>query len=375
LRIHQNLIHFIDTVGLSSATEMQFHTGKHQGSTLESRLNQLKKDLLDSRLEKEKQKGLLEMVAGSLDTALICTREEGDIAFLNPSAKKLLGNKSLASFDDLQDVNPVLAGSLGMVTPGYPKVINLDNHVTSIRCFRFLIEKDSYALYTIQNIQREIESHEIESWKKLIRVLTHEIMNSLGPILSLTRSLRKSISSTEKVRSGLETIESTGEGLVRFLDEYKKLYTLPQPEKKRIELSELIEQVRSLFDDEAGKKNASLDTSLPATGINVLADPQQLEQVLLNLLRNALDSLETISQGRILIKAEEKNSRIRIQVEDNGPGIPDTIKDRIFIPFYSTKDHGSGIGLSLSRQIMHNHGGSLTFTSVPGVSTLFTMEF
>ncbi len=375
MRINKTLIGFIDTVGLSSATELQFHERNPALSSLESRLNQLKSEVSQSRFEKQKQKSLLDHVIAAMETGIICFNQENEVVFSNKAAHSILLDKAYSSMDDLMKINPVLAGALEKAKLGTSRVISMPHFKASVRCNDFIIDTQHYALYSIQNIQREVDAQEIESWQKLIRVLTHEIMNSLGPILSLSKSLQKAVDQPGKLVSGLSTIENTGEGLIHFIEEYRKLSTLPPPEKSTFTIADLFGQIKSLFSEECKKEQIQLMVHSEHTNQILQADRHQLELVLINLIKNAMESLRVSPNPLLVLRASGTPGKIRIQVEDNGPGIPENIKDQIFVPFYSTKNEGSGIGLSLSRQIMNNHNGSIQFTSIPGEKTVFDLSF
>jgi signal transduction histidine kinase len=315
------------------------------------------------------------MVVDSMDPGLICINDEGKVIFTNKPARKLLQDLPLITLGDIRKYHPALADAID-TTHGYSgKVASLPSFKASVRCNSFLLGKGEYTLYSIQNIQNEVDAQEAESWQKLIRVLTHEIMNSLGPILSLSKSLKKSAGDQGKLLEGLGTIESTGEGLIHFITEYRKLSMLPPPRKEQLAYPSLFSHVESLFKEECKKWNVDLKVDIADGLPPISADRHQVEQVLINLVRNALESLEGSASAEVSLSANSEAGMVLIRVKDNGPGIPEKIADSIFVPFYSTKKGGSGIGLSLSRQIMLNHGGSLGFESIPGEFTVFLMRF
>ena len=375
LRINKILITFIDSVGLGNATELQFRESYPVLPSLESRLNQLKAEVSNSRFEERKQRSLLDIVVDSMDTGLICINQDREVVFSNKSAHAIMMNKPISHIGELESHLPSLAIALESSKTGTPKIISLPQFKASVRCKHFVLDKGDYSLFSIQNIQREVDAQETESWQKLIRVLTHEIMNSMGPILSLSKSLKNSVSQSDKLVSGLSAIENTGEGLINFIKEYRKLSTLPSPEKKTFPIAHLFNQLESLFSEEFSNSQIQLEVHVENPELELFADQHQVEQILINLIKNASDSLKTSLRGRIRLKAVKISGMILIQVEDNGPGIPDNIRDQIFVPFYSTKTNGTGIGLSLSRQIMNNHDGTIQFSSIPNEKTIFTLSF
>lgn len=375
LRINNTLIDFIDTVGQRNSAELKFHESNPGLSSLKSSLNQLKSEVSQSRLEEQKQKSLLDHVIGALETGIICFNQENELVFSNEAANKILQGKAYTSMDELGRISPVLTTAMNRAKSGSSGVIPLPHYKASVRCNGFIIDRQRYALYSIQNIQREVDAQEIESWQKLIRVLTHEIMNSIGPMLSLSKSLKKAVDQPGKIVSGLSTIENTGEGLIHFIEEYRKLSSLPPPEKSSFPITDLFGQMQSLFAEECNKNRIQFEVYAGPVKQPLLADRHQIELVMINLIKNAMDSLKESPEPVLRLSASDENGKIRVQVEDNGPGIPEAIKEQIFVPFYTTKNRGSGIGLSLSRQIMNKHNGSIYFTSIPGKKTVFSLSF
>ena len=214
-----------------------------------------------------------------------------------------------------------------------------------------------------------MDTKELESWIKLIRVLTHEIMNTVAPITSLSQTIlgyfknldgnppsEKIVGNTIK---GLEVINERGTGLIGFVETYRTLTRIPPPEKKTINLKQLLDNTITLIGIDSMDKNIHIDSEVIPTDLEISADKKQISQVLINLVKNSIEALKNSEKGKIKLKGEiNEYSRVQITVFDNGPGIPDDIMDKIFVPFYTTKESGSGIGLSLSRQIMLLHGGS-----------------
>lgn len=375
MRINKTLIDFIDTVGQSSASELQFHERNPGLPSLEARLNQLMSELSRSRFEEQKQKSLLDHVIDTMETGIICLNQMEEVVFSNKAARSILQDKSFSGMDELEKISPQLAEALKTSTPGTSRVIPLPRYKASVSCNDFRIDQQQYSLYSIHNIQQEVDAQEVESWQKLIRVLTHEIMNSLGPILSLSKSLKNKVDQPGKMISGLSTIENTGEGLIHFIGEYRKLSTLPDPRKSSFRVAGLFGQMEALFAEECNKDQVQFEIHPGDSLLDLYADQHQVELVMINLIRNALESLKTQPHPVLELWASEASGRLRIEVRDNGPGIPDEIREQIFVPFYSTRTKGSGIGLSLSRQIMNKHEGSIHFTSIPGKETVFCLDF
>jgi len=260
----------------------------------------------------------------------------------------------------------------------------------SLKASSFKTHDEELVLLSIQDIRNELDEKELDSWMKLIRVLMHEIMNSIAPITSLSESLsqlftiggrevlpevvdEKTIRTTVR---GLNVIGEQGNGLIRFVESYRKLTRLPKPEKKLFRAESLVNRIKVLYFSLENSDRVKLSVAVNPSDLNLFADEDLVAQVLLNLLKNALQAVNGQEAGniRILVDVAATN-RPEICVADNGPGIPTEILEQIFVPFFTTRENGSGIGLSLSRQIMRLHGGSLQVRSVPEKETVFCMIF
>lgn len=383
---------FIDSIGREETPEIQFGTGKTLFRKLKERSNSIKQAMNARRLEKEKDERILIHVINSADPGLICFNSRGELVFVNESARELVGKRDLSHIDDIKAINKKLWVNLDEVKTGSPRVLRLimeqqgedglnSEKLLSIRLKEVKIFDEYYRLFSLQDIQEELHKNESDSWQKIIRVLTHEIMNAVSPMLSLSKSMQSRIKAengkeSEKIRDGLRMIETTGKGLLEFVEEYRRLSLLPPPKKKKLRLNEALEGILLMFEDEAREKNIQLILELDKSGEAVSADPQQFEMVLLNLLRNSFDSFTDARRDKqIKIRTQRKEDRMHIIVEDNGSGIVEELIDQVFVPFFSTKDQGSGIGLSLVRQVMNKHEGSIHLESVSGKGTLVTLVF
>jgi signal transduction histidine kinase len=252
------------------------------------------------------------------------------------------------------------------------------------------IRGNTVKLVTLQNIQTELQKQELEAWQNLTRVLRHEIMNSITPISSLTSTLREILEQdlikkedtyelkpegADDLREGLTTIESRSKGLIKFIDAYREYTSVPQPKLKSIRIKDLIEKVAQLLRPEFKKTSIQFTYKSDSEYLTIQADEEMIEQVLINLIKNAIEALENVPNGKIVLTGTVNDNVVIIEVTDNGPGIIPEAIERIFIPFFTTKKSGSGIGLALSRQIMQMHNGSLTVKSEPDVKTTFTLNF
>lgn len=233
-------------------------------------------------------------------------------------------------------------------------------------------------IFAINDINSELDDKEIESWMRLTRVLTHEIMNSVTPITSLSETLLSLHKNADKdIRSGLEVISSTGKGLIEFVESYRKFTHLPTPQPSLFYAVSLAERIVHLTQSYKKQANIRIILEIEPSDLIVYADEKLITQVMLNLVKNAMQSIGNTPDGFIQIKGYSNDDEsVSLEIKDNGPGISSEMADHIFIPFFTTKEGGSGIGLSISRQIMRLHGGTLTLKSSPSKKeTSFILTF
>jgi two-component system nitrogen regulation sensor histidine kinase NtrY len=344
-----------------------------------------------TRAEKEAHFRYLQTVVQHVGIGLISYLPDGRIGLINSAAKKIFSIPHLNNLDELQKIDPQIPKAIKKVKPGEKTLLKLmlnnDQIQLAVSATQFQIQEKNYTLISLQNIGQELEENELESWQKLIRVLTHEIMNSVTPISSLAGTihniLTSDITSThtqsdelDDVKSALETIQKRSDGLLNFVNTYRKLTKLPRPDFKIFKISHLFSQISQLMQPRVDEKHIKFNASVHPESMELTADSDMIEQVLINLLINAIQAVENNKDAEINLKAWiDGYGKITIEVTDNGPGIPDDVVDKIFIPFFTTKKEGSGIGLSLSKQIMRLHNGAISVNSVPGKRTVFTLHF
>jgi len=389
-RTNRDLARFFDSVRFDDFS--QTFRGRGPGgsfSGLHAALARVIAAFRAARADKEEQALYLQTVVQHVGIGLLVFQSDGEIELVNNAARRLLKVPILKNLRHLEEAHPGLAATLLGLKPrdrGLVKVEAGDEQLQLLlHAAEFKQRGRDFTLVSIQDIRGELEEREIEAWQKLIRVLTHEIMNSMTPISSLATTVEELIdrmptggepASLEDIRGALRTIQRRSEGLLHFVDGYRNLARVPKPDLKFFPASDLFAQVGQLLQvrlDECGGRLESV--SNPAR-LEVLADPALLEQVLINLVLNACDAVRGQSHPRIEIAASlDDRGRPVIQVRDNGVGIAAENLDKVFVPFFSTKEGGSGIGLSVSRQIMRLHGGSISVTSKPGLETVFTLRF
>jgi len=259
----------------------------------------------------------------------------------------------------------------------------------SIYATGFVLHKQQLMLVAMQDIQGALEEKEMKSWQNLIRVLTHEIMNSITPIASLASTahgllkdereceLPESLNETiGDVRHALNTIEKRSKGLLTFIENYRKLTRIPKPDFKIVSVKDLFERVEHLMKDQFQAHSIEFKKQIDPLSLSLTADQALIEQVLINLCKNAVEALNGVARPKIKLKAgTDAHGNPVIKVIDNGRGIPEDVAGRIFIPFFTTRQQGSGIGLSLSRQIIRLHKGTIGVTSTPNEKTVFKLRF
>jgi len=360
----------------------------YQGlNKVNSQIQQLK---IEGRQQEQYFQTLLEHVA----MGIVTFNSRGFVLHANSAAKKMLGIRVLTHINQLERINRNLFQTVQNIKPFEQRLVTMSTELgttdLSIKSTSIRTKNDELMLLSIQDIRNELDEKELDSWMKLIRVLMHEIMNSIAPITSLAESLSKFFTIKDRqvlpeeidekiigmTVHGLNVINEQGKGLMQFVESYRKLTRLPKPNKNSFRVEELINRIKVLYLSLENSDLVILKVSINPPDMELVADEKLISQVLINLTKNALQANEMNPEGKIQITAGfNAEHRPEIRVADNGPGIPDEIIEQIFVPFFTTRENGSGIGLSLSRQIMRLHGGSLQAKSVPGRETVFSLIF
>ncbi len=354
-------------------------------------INDVMEAFRKARSEKEESWQYLNTVVQQVRTGILSFDHEGNIQLINANAKRYIGNTTIKNIRELIDSNPRLYYSINAVEAGKSTLYKESNELQiTIQCTELRIRGVDIKLITLQNIQGELQKQEAEAWQNLTRVLRHEIMNSITPISSLTSTLREILEhdlkkkddhfelndeTTTDLKDGLATIENRSKGLIKFIDAYREYTSLPKPVFKTVLLKELVDKVATLMKEELKRTNIAFKVSCASDYLSIQADEEMIEQVLINLLKNAKEALHETANATLELKVYQQDNAIKIDILDNGPGIIKEAIENIFVPFYTTKRSGSGIGLSLSRQIMQLHNGSISVVSEPDVRTVFTLKF
>lgn len=320
------------------------------------------------------------------------TEDNQDVSLLNEAAKELFAKPFIKSLATLKTIDDSLYNTILELESGEKslykytrnnQIINL-----SISAKEIKLGDELYKLVSFQNINIELDEKELESWQKLIRVLTHEIKNSAIPISTLTEVVNQLITDQdgelrdlskldeedlEDLKIGINTVEKRSKGLVKFVNAYGELARVPEPNLKKINLKPLIEDILTLLEADFKSKNIKIINKVEDIFLEI--DPELIEQVVINILKNAKEALIDRQNPAILLTSEKNVGATVLSIKDNGSGIDDQVLENIFIPFFTTKKEGSGIGLSLSRQIMRAHKGNITVSSSTGEGTEFKLIF
>ena len=384
-RTNRDLTLFLESIKFEDDT-LVFKKGSDDSfQKLYDEFNRIIGELSKIKAAKEVEHQYFLNTVTHVPSGLISFDETGHIEIFNTAAEELLNISWLRNIKDLNGLHPGLGDQILQIESGKYDVIKVkirnELNALLVRVAEFKLEKNRIKLVSIQNIRPELEKEEIVAWQKLIRVLTHEIINSVSPISLLSASLikdleAKDINGTQVSTSlaSLKAIQKRSDGLKRFVENYKSIAQVPEPKFSTFGIKELIEQVHILMKRDLEKFAIDFSFSVLPESLMLTADEKLLEQVLINLVKNAIQALEYQDNKSIEILAFEINGAPCIQVKDTGPGIAESEIDNIFLPFYTTKPEGSGIGLNLSKQIMRAHKGKLTVESGVG-NTVFSLVF
>jgi signal transduction histidine kinase len=306
-----------------------------------------------------------ESLLNKVNTAVLVTNMQGHIEWMNRAAVLQLGETPQLSGERLT-FQPGDTSVLRIPSPGNrPLEMAADSTI-------FIAGGHEHRLITLKDIHSALERNEMEAWQKLIRVLTHEIMNSITPIISLSETLSERTTDYDVMQQAMQTIHRRSKGLLEFAENYRRLTRLPEPMRTDVPVAQLFADLQKLFPGQ------QVHIALPDPSRTISVDRSQIEQVLINLLKNALEATAATPAPRIDVGASFHTTdgvrRCTITVHDNGEGILPEVLDKIFVPFFTTKSGGSGIGLSLCKQIMTLHGGSIAARSEPGTGTFFTLQ-
>jgi len=351
-------------------------------------LNMIIAKLQKNRLEKEQQFQYLKAVIQQTGMGLLSIKADGEVNLINKSARNMLQLSHLRHMQQLESANRIFSQKLMQMKSGEKGYFDINNQNNSmqvaVNAKEIRLQGEHYRLFTLQNIQSELEEKEMDAWKNLIRVLSHEIMNSVTPISSLAATANLLIgngkdihpSDIDDLRQAMQTIEKRSRGLMQFVQNYRRFARIPEPERQMVPVATLLKRIENLIQQGLEEGGIHFTIWVESENLQLNLDQNLIEQVLLNLLSNAIEAVKNSQRPEIELRAEMDGRSVPvIEIKDNGSGISEEVLPKIFIPFFTTRSQGSGIGLSLSRQIMRLHGGSIRVKSEPGVQTVFSLLF
>lgn len=347
--------------------------------------------------EKEAQFLYLQKILELVDTGILSYEtKSGEVLWMNDAFKKMMQIPYLKTIHSLEKRDEAM----------YQDVISLklrDNKITSVTTDKnttkillsataFQTDDKTYKLIAFQNINEVVDETEAQAWRKLLSVMTHEIMNSIAPISSLADTLNYRLAALSEqptdgtkqispyllddLRLGIETIQKRSEGLLKFAETYRNLNKITTLNLTKVYARDLFENLYQLMEPTLAEKNIELEIILKDPNLQLEADTNLIEQTLINLIVNAIDALKNKTDGKIQLSATTTaQQKVVLKVSDNGSGISEEVMDKIFIPFFSTRKNGSGIGLSLCKQIMMLHKGTIQVQTTEGVGTAFSLQF
>ena len=324
-------------------------------------LNRIKEVLDNAKLQIKEREQYFQLIMECANVGIVVVMENGTVTQTNSKALRIVGMERLSHIDQLRVLSEELCEAMHAVAPNEQRTVRYATEIGEqslvLSCSAMEFDGKMLRVISVGNIHEELDRKEVESWEKLTRILTHEIMNSLAPVTSISHTLLSSSGDAETMRQGLETIHTTSDRLLRFVDSFRAVTRIPTPQKAPFYLSELVAEACSL----TAREGVDVEVCLEPEDTMLYADRALMSQVFVNLLKNATEALlEQEGERKITIHSTiDAEERIQIEFTNSGSAIPAEVAENIFTPFFTTKTDGSGIGLAVSRQIVRLHGGSL----------------
>jgi len=342
--------------------------------------------------ERETQYQYLQKILELVDTGILSYETNtGEVAWMNESLKKMLGIPYLKTIQSMEKRDNALFTEVSSLRPGENKVVSIRRDQNSVKTLlsatAFQTDGHIFKLIAFQNVNEALDENEAKAWQKLLSVMTHEIMNSVAPISSLADTLKNRLhsavqhfeqqpSTVEDLELGINTIKRRSEGLLKFAETYRNLNKITSPSLKKVYVRDLFENLHHLMQPTLEQKNIELEIILKDPNLTLEVDTNLIEQVLINLLVNAIEAVKDEDKPRIILSGYINSiNKTVISIADNGTGMTPAVMENIFIPFFSTKKTGSGIGLSLCKQIMMLHKGNIQVQSEEGKGSIFLLQF
>ena len=394
-RTNREVARFLDAV--SYADYSQRFDFKKEGSGFDS-LGQKFTEIIERMRERgddqESRLRRLRALVEHIPVPLMTLHSDGSITLQNNAARRLFGAEHVTSLRSLRKFGFSFAEAVDNAVPGERQLVKftvegIEYHLT-LAATEIVVTSSRERLISLQDIQSELDATQAEAWEDLVRVLTHEIMNSITPVTSLAKTAADLVDDVvakeargepitddlHDLRSAVSTVARRSDSLTQFVDSYRQITRLAPPEKKRVPIDGLFDEVMRLATAECPRENVEFDSEITPQSLDVYADRDLLEPVLLNLLRNAWQATALVEQPRVSLAAcLNRRNNVVIEVSDNGPGVPEDVAKKIFVPFFTTKERGSGVGLALTRQVMIAHGGFVRLGRNASGGATFSLTF
>ena len=355
-------------------------------------INDVGEMIRKARITRETQLQYLNFIVETVPVGIFITDSNGTIVLSNQKVLDLFKINKIISLHSFKSFYPAIGLAIDNMKVGGKKLVRVKVGENSIKVLinlsSFKVNNDSVFHYTFHDVKSELDENEIKAWQKLIRILNHELMNSITPITTLTHAIKKEITSNTGIKhhdeidertlndilKNANLIEERSQGLIRFINQYRSLTSIKNLEKSEFPVTELFHDINQLFKAEMELKGITFGTEISPSNLNIFADRKLIEQVMINLLKNAIEAMEKSSEKNISISASvEEEGKTVIAVKDTGSGIDETLLEDIFVPFFTTKPEGSGIGLSFSKQVIRLHEGEIKVSSEPGKGSVFSI--
>lgn len=386
-RVNRKLTLFLQSIHYSDFS-IRFSADNKLGDSfrdLNQQFNQVLEAFREARAEKEANLKYIDTIVQQISVGVLSFDSSGEIGLINPAAYNLLGIYRLKNLSELEQTHQGLAALLWRLSSGSRSLYPLsDNLQLSVSATGIRLQGKLIKLVSLQNIHAELQDKELQAWQNLARILRHEIMNSITPIVSLIGTMKEIVESdlpnynlpeqaTADLKEALLTVENRSRGIMHFVNAYRDYTSLPKPHFSPVRVSDITQSVIQLMETDLRQEGIILTSHVQPDTLEITADREQLHMVLINLIKNARDALSETPGAAIALNAYRDQQQVVLEITDNGPGIESEAQEHIFTPFFSTKKDGSGIGLSLSRQIIQMHGGRLQVHSTAGKGSTFSI--
>ncbi len=394
-RTNREVARFLDAVRFADYSQrFDFEKAGSGFASLGRTFTAIIEEMRGRRTGQESEMRHLKALIEHIPVPLMTVHADNAITLQNNAARRLFGATHVTRVNDLSQFGPGFARAVDEAIPGDRELVTFTvegaEYQLTLAATEIIIDGNRERLISLQDIQSEIDATQAEAWQDLVRVLTHEIMNSITPVTSLAQTASELVDDVvrdagpesphaeelEDVQNAVATVARRSDSLLQFIEGYRQISRLAPPEKKRVPLVDLFDTVTSLAKAEWDDPRAALSSAVEPSGLYVYADRDLLEPVLLNLLRNAWQATKGTEKPAIELRGRlNRRGNTVIEVEDNGHGVPNEIATKIFVPFFTTREGGSGVGLALARQVMIAHGGFIRLGQKNGSGTTFTLTF